>query len=308
MSASTLRAAVIQQQGWSDKSSSLAESERLLEELHTKEHPQLVLLQELHTTHYFCQLEDPALFDLAEPLDGPSAAHLSALAKKYDCVLVGGIFERRAAGVYHNTALVFERDGSLAGYYRKMHIPDDPAFYEKFYFTPGDAQREDGSSAFAPIATSVGRLGVLICWDQWYPEAARLMALAGADLLLYPTAIGWDPLDKPAEQQRQQQAWQLIQRSHAVANHLPVLVANRVGHEADPSGQGSGIQFWGSSFITGQQGEVLAEAGTDTAGYLVAELALERTEQLRRIWPYFRDRRIDAYGGLARRYLGTSGH
>lgn len=305
MTVSTLRAALIQQQAWPDKSRSLAESERLLAALHAEQRPQLVLLQELHTTHYFCQLEDPALFDLAEPLDGPSAARLSALAKRYDCVLVGGIFERRAAGVYHNTALVFERDGSLAGYYRKMHIPDDPGFYEKFYFTPGDALREDGGSAFAPIATSVGRLGVLVCWDQWYPEAARLMALAGADLLLYPTAIGWDPHDDSAEQQRQRQAWQLIQRSHAVANHLPVLVANRVGHEADPTGQSSGIMFWGSSFIAGQQGEVLAESDTDAAGYLVADLELARTEQLRRMWPYFRDRRIDAYDGLTRRYLDT---
>ncbi len=299
----TLRAAVIQQRGWPDKQQSLAESERLLAEVAAKHHPDLVLLQELHTTHYFCQVEDPALFDLAEPLDGPSAQRLSGLAKKFNCVLVGGIFERRAAGVFHNTALVFERDGSLAGYFRKMHSPDDPAFYEKFYFTPGDARRHDGQSGFTPITTSVGKLGVLICWDQWYPEGARLMALAGADILLYPTAIGWDPQDQAAEKQRQKQAWQLIQRSHAVANHLPVLVANRVGHEPDGPTQASGITFWGGSFIAGQQGELLAEADAETPGYLVADLDFGRTDKLRRIWPYFRDRRIDAYDGLTSRML-----
>jgi N-carbamoylputrescine amidase len=297
-----LRAAVIQQRGWPDKQQSLAETERLLAEVAAKHQPELVLLQELHTTHYFCQVEDPALFDLAEPLDGPSAQRLSALAKKFNCVLVGGIFERRGAGIFHNTALVFERDGSLAGYFRKMHIPDDPAFYEKFYFTPGDARRQDGQSGFTPIATSVGTLGVLICWDQWYPEGARLMALAGADILLYPTAIGWDPSDQAAEKQRQKGAWQLIQRSHAVANHLPVLVANRVGHEPDGSGA-SGITFWGGSFIAGPQGELLAEADAESAGYLVADLDFARTDKLRRIWPYFRDRRIDAYEGLTSRIL-----
>jgi len=297
-----IRAAVIQQRGWPDKDQSLAESERLLADVAATQQPDLVLLQELHTTHYFCQVEDPALFDLAEPLDGPSAQRLSALAKKYNCVLVGGIFERRAAGVFHNTALVFERDGSLAGYFRKMHIPDDPAFYEKFYFTPGDARRNDGTSGFSPITTSAGRLGVLICWDQWYPEGARLMALAGADVLLYPTAIGWDPNDQAAEKQRQKGAWQLIQRSHAVANHLPVLVANRVGHELDPAG-GNGITFWGGSFIAGPQGELLAEGDAESATYLVADLDFARTDKLRRIWPYFRDRRIDAYDGLTSRYL-----
>ena len=258
MSSSVVRAAVVQQQAWPDKAQSLAETERLLEVLCRDEKPQLVLLQELHTTHYFCQVEDPALFDLAEPLDGPSAQRLSALARKHQIVLVGGIFEKRAPGVFHNTALVFEKDGSLAGYYRKMHIPDDPAFYEKFYFTPGDAVRTDGASGFTPIRTSVGKLGVLVCWDQWYPEGARLMAMAGADILLYPTAIGWDPNDTDEEKDRQKQAWTLIQRSHAVANHLPVLVANRVGHEPDPSGQGDGIAFWGGSFISGQQGDFLA--------------------------------------------------
>ena len=302
MTNKTLRAAVIQQQAWPDKNRSLAESERLLKAVCASHKPELVLLQELHTTHYFCQSEDTAVFDLAEPLDGPSAARLSALAKQNNCVLVGGIFEKRAAGVYHNTALVFDKDGSLAGTYRKMHIPDDPAFYEKFYFTPGDATRLDGKSGFTPIKTSVGKLGVLICWDQWYPEAARLMALAGADVLLYPTAIGWDPQEQNDENQRQKGAWQTIQRAHAVANHLPVLVANRVGHEAAP-GAGSGINFWGGSMIVGQQGEIIAEADATASCSLVADLDLARTENLRRIWPYFRDRRIDAYGGLTARFL-----
>jgi N-carbamoylputrescine amidase len=303
MNNTTLRVAVIQQQAWPDKAQSLAETERLLQELCDTHQPQLVLLQELHTTHYFCQVEDPALFDLAEPLDGPSAQRLSALAKRHGIVLVGGIFEKRAPGVFHNTALVFDKDGSLAGSYRKMHIPDDPAFYEKFYFTPGDATFSDGRSGFSPVQTSVGKLGILVCWDQWYPEAARLMAMAGADILLYPTAIGWDPDDLPEEQQRQQQAWQLIQRSHAVANHLPVLVANRTGHEANPDGQGSGIRFWGGSFIAGQQGDLITQADSDSTCCLVADLDLARTERLRRIWPYFRDRRVDAYAGLTRRFL-----
>lgn len=303
MTASSLRVAVIQQCAWPDKAKSLAESERLLAAVAAQHQPQLVLLQELHGTHYFCQVEDPALFELAEPLDGPTAGRLAALAKKYQCVLVGGIFEKRAPGVFHNTALVFDKDGTLAGYYRKMHIPDDPAFYEKFYFTPGDAVRNDGASGFTPVNTSVGKLGVLVCWDQWYPEGARLMALAGADLLLYPTAIGWDPNDTVEEKQRQQQAWQLIQRAHAVANHLPVLVANRTGHEPVLGGQGSGIDFWGGSFIAGPQGELLAAADATSTTTLVADLDLGRTEQLRRIWPYFRDRRIDAYSGLTSRFL-----
>lgn len=298
-----IKAAVVQQCAWPDKDKSLTESERLVDELCAAAKPDLVLLQELHTTHYFCQSEDTGLFDLAEPLDGPSSKRLSALAKRHGIVLVGGIFEKRGAGVFHNTALVFEKDGSMAGFYRKMHIPDDPGFYEKFYFTPGDATRADGSSGFKPVATSAGNLGLMVCWDQWYPEGARLMALAGADVLLYPTAIGWDPVDSSAEQQRQRQAWQLIQRSHAVANHLPVLVANRTGFEADPAGQGGGIQFWGSSFIAGQQGEILADASMDNSETLIAELDLGRTEYLRRIWPYFRDRRIDAYDGLIRRII-----
>jgi N-carbamoylputrescine amidase len=303
MTQQTLRVAVIQQQAWPDKNRSLSESERLLKAVCDAQHPELVLLQELHTTHYFCQSEDTAVFDLAEPLDGPSAQRLSAMAKANQCVLVGGIFEKRAAGVFHNTALVFDKDGSLCGTYRKMHIPDDPAFYEKFYFTPGDAVKLDGQSGFTPIKTSVGNLGVLICWDQWYPEAARLMALAGADILLYPTAIGWDPLEQQAENTKQKGAWQTIQRAHAVANHLPVLVANRIGFEAAPQGGGAGINFWGGSMIVGQQGEILAEADATTAGSLVVDLDMARTEHLRRIWPYFRDRRIDAYGGITARFL-----
>ncbi|RLU03162.1 MAG: acyltransferase [Ketobacter sp.] len=298
-----IRVAVIQQPAWPDKEKSLAETERLLQELVDAAKPDLVLLQELHCTHYFCQTEDTSLFDLAEPLDGPSAQRLSAMAGKYNVVLVGSLFEKRAPGVFHNTAVVYDKDGSFCGSYRKMHIPDDPGFYEKFYFTPGDAEKLNGESGFTPIETSIGKLGVLVCWDQWYPEAARLMALAGADLLLYPTAIGWDPNDTDAEQARQKGAWTLIQRSHAVANHLPVIVANRVGHELDPSEQSDGIQFWGGSFITGPQGDILVEADSHSAQYLFADIELERTEYLRRIWPYFRDRRIDAYSGLTKRFL-----
>jgi N-carbamoylputrescine amidase len=303
MSNNTIRAAVIQQQAWPDKNKSLAESERLVAQACKQQQAELVLLQELHTTHYFCQSEDTTVFELAEPLDGPSAQRLAAMAKANQCVLVGGIFEKRAPGVFHNTALIFDKDGSLRGTYRKMHIPDDPAFYEKFYFTPGDATKLDGSNGFTPVKTSVGNLGVLICWDQWYPEAARLMALAGADILLYPTAIGWDPQEQASENSKQKSAWQTIQRAHAVANHLPVLVANRIGLEAAPPGAGAGIQFWGGSMIVGQQGEILQEADAASACSLVADLDLARTEHLRRIWPYFRDRRIDAYNGLTSRFL-----
>ncbi len=255
----------------------------------------LVLLQELHNGPYFCQTQDVAEFDRAEPIPGPSTARLSALAAAAGVVLVASLFERRAPGLYHNTAVVFERDGTLLGRYRKMHIPDDPGFMEKFYFTPGDL-------GFTPIRTSVGTLGVLVCWDQWYPEAARLMAMAGAELLLYPTAIGWDRRDEAAERERQQQAWVLSQRGHAVANGLPVLSCNRVGYEADPSGQGPGIQFWGHSFVAGPQGEFLAVASHDTPELLSAEIDLARTEAVRRIWPFLRDRRIDAYGDLLKRY------
>ncbi|WP_432415285.1 carbon-nitrogen hydrolase [Chromohalobacter israelensis] len=293
----TLKVGLVQQAAWPDKARSLAESEAGIRAL-AAQGATLVLLQELHATHYFCQTEDDTLFDLAEPLDGPSAQRLAALAAELDIVLVGSLFERRAAGLYHNTAVVFDRQQGRVGYYRKMHIPDDPGFYEKFYFTPGDAEADAG---FEPIDTSVGRLGLLVCWDQWYPEAARLMALAGADLLLYPTAIGWTPTDEPEEKQRQKDAWTLIQRSHSVANGLPVLVANRVGHEPDPSGASPGIDFWGGSFVCGPQGELLAQAG-DAPAHLLVDVDLSRSEQVRRAWPYLRDRRIDAYDELTKRY------
>jgi N-carbamoylputrescine amidase len=254
----------------------------------------LVLLQELHNGAYFCQHESVAEFDRAEAVPGPTTERLGRLAKQHGVVIVGSVFERRAAGLYHNTAVVLESDGALAGKYRKMHIPDDPGFYEKFYFTPGDL-------GFTPINTSVGRLGVLVCWDQWYPEAARMMALAGADLLLYPTAIGWDPSENSAENTRQRDAWMLSHRGHAVANGLPVLSCNRTGHEPSPLGA-AGIRFWGSSHILGPQGELLAEAGTDAPELLIHEIDLARSENVRRMWPFLRDRRIDAYQDLLRRY------
>lgn len=254
----------------------------------------LVLLQELHQSSYFCKVEDPAYFDLAEPIPGPGTEWLGGLAKELAVVIVGSLFERRAPGLYHNTAVVLEADGRLAGRYRKAHIPDDPGYYEKFYFTPGDDD-------LRPIDTSVGRLGVLVCWDQWYPEAARLMALAGADLLLYPTAIGRSAEDPEAEQRRQQEAWEIVQRGHGVANGLPVLACNRVGFEPDPSGATAGITFWGNSFACGPQGEIIARAG-DATETLVVDLDLARSERVRRMWPFLRDRRIDAYGDLQRRY------
>lgn len=294
-----LRAAVIQQQAWPDKTKSLAETERLINEA-AQQGAQLVLLQELHATQYFCQVESLEYFDLAEPLDGPTTQKLGLLAKQHQIVIVGSIFEKRMEGVFHNTAVVLDSDGSLAGFYRKMHIPDDPGFYEKFYFTPGDAQQGQ-ENGFKPITTSVGKLGVLVCWDQWYPEAARIMALSGAEILLYPTAIGWDPTDLPEEQDKQLEAWVTIQRAHAIANHVPVLVANRTGHEADPSGSSEGIQFWGNSFISGPQGEFLQRAESDISTILWADLDMQRSRHLRRIWPYFRDRRIDAFEPLLKR-------
>ena len=256
---------------------------------------ELVVLQELHNTPYFCQTENVELFDLAEPIPGPSTSFYAALAREHTVVLVTSLFERRAAGLYHNTAVVFEKDGTIAGIHRKMHIPDDPAYYEKFYFTPGDL-------GFQPIQTSVGRLGVQVCWDQWYPEGARLMALAGADILIYPTAIGYESSDTSEEQARQRQAWQLVQRGHAVANGLPVVAVNRVGREPDPSGQTRGIQFWGTSFVCGPQGELLAEASQTEPENLIVDLDLHRSEQVRRWWPFLRDRRIDAYQDLLLRF------
>lgn len=256
----------------------------------------LVLLQELHAGPYFCQRESQDEFALAEPIPGPTSEFLSSLAREHGIVLVGSIFERRAAGLYHNTAVVFDRDGSSAGVYRKMHIPDDPGYYEKFYFTPGDL-------GFRPIDTSVGRLGVLVCWDQWFPEAARLMALAGADLLLYPTAIGWDPRDTSDEQERQREAWITVQRGHAVANGLHVAACNRYGQEPDKSGVLPGALFWGSSFVCGPQGEIIASALADRESVMLVDIDLKRSENVRRIWPFLRDRRIDAYGDLTRRYI-----
>ncbi|MBZ0333768.1 carbon-nitrogen hydrolase [Marinobacter sp. AL4B] len=296
----TLTVAAIQQNCSDDKAVSLATSERLIRKA-ADGGAQLVVLQELHATLYFCQTEDTDVFELAESIPGPTSEHLSALAKELGIVLVGSIFERRMNGVYHNTSVVFETDGSLAGIYRKMHIPDDPGFYEKFYFTPGDANFNNGNSGFTPIQTSVGKLGVLVCWDQWYPEAARLMALAGAEVLIYPTAIGWDITDDKDEQARQLDAWITVQRGHSVANNLPVITPNRVGTEPDPSEQTAGIRFWGNSFISGPQGEILARSDEQQEGILVAKLDRNRSESVRRIWPYLRDRRIDAYGDILKR-------
>ena len=257
---------------------------------------ELVVLQELHNSLYCCQEENTNNFDLAEPIPGPSTNMFGEIARQCGVVIVMSLFERRAAGLYHNTAVVIERDGRIAGKYRKMHIPDDPAYYEKFYFTPGDL-------GFKPIDTSVGRLGVMVCWDQWYPEAARLMALAGAELLIYPTAIGYESSDTPEEQQRQRRAWQTVQRGHAVANGLPVVAVNRVGYEPDPSGRTKGIQFWGTSFVAGPQGEILYEASSTEEESIIVELDLTHSEQVRRWWPFLRDRRIEEYGGITKRFL-----
>lgn len=297
--ARTLRVALVQDRNQGEAEANLAAIEQRVAEA-AAQGAQLVLLQELHNGAYFCQHEAVTEFDRAEAIPGPSTARLGALAKRHGVVLVGSLFERRAAGLYHNTAVVLESDGRLIGKYRKMHIPDDPGFHEKFYFTPGDL-------GFEPIDTSVGRLGILVCWDQWYPEAARLMALAGAEVLLYPTAIGWDPDDESVEKDRQRNAWILSHRGHAVANGLPVLSCNRVGHEPSPHAPdtragASGIHFWGSSHVLGPQGEFLAEACIDAPEILLADVDLARSENVRRIWPFLRDRRIDAYGDLLKRY------
>jgi len=295
MSAPTLKLAVVQHAMGTDREANRQTGVDGIAEA-AREGAGLVLLPELHADEYFCKYQDPALFDRAEPLDGPTASALAQAARKHDVVVVGSIFEHRAPGLAHNTALVFERDGTRAGIYRKMHIPDDPGYNEKFYFTPGDL-------GFKPIDTSLGRLGVLVCWDQWYPEAARLMALAGAEILLYPTAIGFDPNDSEDEARRQLDAWRVIQRAHAVANGLPMATCNRVGFEPDRSGRNRDAEFWGHSFIAGPQGEVLAEAGTGPE-VLIADIDRSRCEQVRRLWPYLRDRRIDAYADLTRRFLG----
>lgn len=290
----TLTVGLVQQTCSAERETNLATSEAGIREAAARG-AQLVLLQELHSGLYFCQTEASHHFDLAEAIPGPTTERLGALARELGIVIVASLFERRAPGLYHNTAAVLETDGRLAGIYRKMHLPDDPGYYEKFYFAPGDL-------GFEPISTSVGRLGVLVCWDQWFPEAARLMTLAGAQLLLYPTAIGWAPEDTPDEQARQREAWITIQRAHAIANALPVLVCNRTGHEPDPSAQTLGNQFWGSSFVAGPQGEMLAQATTDSDEVLVVKVDMARSETLRRLWPYLRDRRIDAYQDLLCRY------
>ena len=290
-----LKVGIIQQSNTADISSN---RQNLINKIRTlaNQGAELVVLQELHDSLYFCQVESTDNFDLAIKLDGEECKAYSNIAKECGIVLVTSMFEKRAAGLYHNTAVVYEKDGSVAGTYRKMHIPDDPAYYEKFYFTPGDL-------GFEPINTSVGKLGVLVCWDQWYPEAARLMALKGADMLIYPTAIGWESSDTDAEKSRQQTAWQTVQRGHAVANGLPVITVNRVGHEVDPSGQTNGIQFWGFSFIAGPQGELLYQAPSDKETEAIVEIDMERSEQVRRWWPFLRDRRIENYGGITKRFL-----
>ena len=290
-----LKIGLLQQHNTADTADNmrrLAEGIAILAE----EGAQLVVLQELHNGLYFCQTEDVNNFDLAEPIPGPSTDFYGKLAKEHDIVIVTSLFERRAPGLYHNTAVVIERDGTIAGQYRKMHIPDDPAYYEKFYFTPGDL-------GFHPIQTSVGRLGVLVCWDQWYPEAARLMALQGADLLIYPTAIGYESSDTEEEQERQREAWTTVQRGHAVANGLPVISVNRVGYEPDPSGVTGGIKFWGSSMVVGPQGEFIYRAGIDCEERKVVEIDLAHSEHVRRWWPFLRDRRIDQYGDITRRFI-----
>lgn len=290
-----LKTGIIQQHKSADKEQN---RQRLAAEVRrlAAEGARLIVNQELHDSLYFCQTENVDLCSLAEPIPGEGTAFYSALAAETGTVLVCSLFERRAAGLYHNTAVVFDADGSIAGRYRKMHIPDDPAYYEKFYFTPGDL-------GFEPVDTSLGRLGVLVCWDQWYPEAARLMALRGAEMLIYPTAIGWESSDSEAEKERQRDAWTTIQRAHAVANGIPVVTVNRVGHEPDPSGATGGIQFWGSSFVAGPQGEFLHRSPADKAESAIVEIDMERSENVRRWWPFLRDRRIDAFGGLTSRFL-----
>lgn len=290
-----LKIGLVQQCNVADKEVNRQKLRRNIKECASKG-ASLVILQELHDTLYFCQTEETSEFDLAEPFPGESVKFYSSLAKEEGIVLVTSLFEKRAAGLYHNTAVVFEKDGSFAGKFRKMHIPDDPAYYEKFYFTPGD-------TGFEPIVTSVGKLGVMVCWDQWYPEAARLMALKGAEMLIYPTAIGWESSDTDAEKQRQLDAWVTVQRGHAVANGLPVIAVNRVGMEKDPSGNTGGITFWGNSFVAGPQGEILAQAPAAEEANMVVDIDRKRSENVRRWWPFLRDRRIDAYGDICKRFI-----
>ena len=290
-----MKIGLIQQSNTADQAANLLKLEQNIRKA-AAQGAELIVLQELHNGLYFCQTEDTAIFAQAEPIPGPSTTRFGALAHELGVVIVLSLFERRAPGLYHNTAVVMDKDGRIAGKYRKMHIPDDPAYYEKFYFTPGDL-------GFEPINTSIGRLGVLVCWDQWYPEAARLMAMRGAELLIYPTAIGWESSDTPEEQQRQLGAWITVQRGHAVANGLPVVTVNRTGHEPDPSGRTNGIQFWGNSFVAGPQGELLAQLPNQEEAVQVVEIDRERTEHVRCWWPFFRDRRIDAFDGLTHRFL-----
>ena len=291
----TLKIGILQQHNVADRTDNMMRLAKGIEDL-AKRGAQLIVLQELHNSLYFCQVEDVNNFDLAEPIPGPSTGFYGELAKQFGVVIVTSLFEKRAPGLYHNTAVVIEKDGTIAGKYRKMHIPDDPAYYEKSYFTPGDL-------GFHPIETSVGKLGVLVCWDQWYPEAARLMALQGAEFLIYPTAIGYADEDTPEEQQRQREAWTTVMRGHAVANGLPVIAVNRVGFEPDPSNQTPGIQFWGSSFIAGPQGELFYRASEKEDESLVVELDMERCEQVRRWWPFLRDRRIEDYTEITKRFI-----
>lgn len=289
-----MKVGIIQESHTANIDANIAKLTSKIEEL-AKKGAQLIVLSELHNSLYFCQVEDVDNFDLAEAIPGKSTDHFSAVAKRLGVVIVISLFEKRATGLYHNTAVVLDKDGSIAGKYRKMHIPDDPAYYEKFYFTPGDL-------GFQPIQTSLGKLGLMVCWDQWYPEGARLMALAGADMLIYPTAIGWESTDTDDEKARQRGAWMTVQRGHAVANGLPVVTVNRVGYEADPSGVTGGIQFWGSSFVAGPQGELLYEAPTDKEDCVIVDIDMERSENVRRIWPFLRDRRIEEFGDICRRF------
>ena len=290
-----MKIGLIQQHNTSDREDNISRLENSIRQL-KEQGAQIVVMQELHNSLYFCQVENVNNFDLAEPIPGPSTERFGKLAKELGIVIVTSLFEKRASGLYHNTAVVIENDGTIAGKYRKMHIPDDPAYYEKFYFTPGDI-------GFEPIKTSVGTLGVLVCWDQWYPEAARLMALKGAEMLIYPTAIGYESSDTPEEQERQREAWTTVQRGHAVANGIPVIAVNRTGHEPDPSGQTKGISFWGSSFVAGPQGEMIFRAPKDEDASVVLDIDIAHSEQVRRWWPFLRDRRIDRYGEITKRFI-----
>ena len=290
-----MKIGLIQQHNTSDREDNISRLENSIRQL-KEQGAQIVVMQELHNSLYFCQVENVNNFDLAEPIPGPSTERFGKLAKELGIVIVTSLFEKRAPGLYHNTAVVIENDGTIAGKYRKMHIPDDPAYYEKFYFTPGDI-------GFEPIKTSVGTLGVLVCWDQWYPEAARLMALKGAEMLIYPTAIGYESSDTPEEQERQREAWTTVQRGHAVANGIPVIAVNRTGHEPDPSGQTKGISFWGSSFVAGPQGEMIFRAPKNEDASVVLDIDIAHSEQVRRWWPFLRDRRIDRYGEITKRFI-----